>query len=118
MWSNETHPSPRFIVHETITLVSKDDKRGSAGRRFLQQRVHRIHQTLWPAPLLIEARRNELLVRHDIRGGQRLFDVSHQVADRCWIKFYVFLRVALREARVEPGLVGDVAALSIGVPGV
>jgi hypothetical protein len=74
--------------------------------------VSRIRQALWPTPFLVEARFKKLVIRHDISGRDRLFDVRNEITDRSWIELYIGVEKELYVLRVKSELVSDVASLA------
>src|SRR4029077_1018474 len=80
VWNDEPHTSLRLVVDGPIALVTKDNKTYGGRRRPFKNRVHRIHQPLRPAPLLIEARLQEFSIWHDVGSSYRCLDLGEKIS--------------------------------------
>ena len=104
---DETHAVACLVVDQAIPLVAENREQDCACAGFVERGGDVVHQPLRPHPLLVEARRQELLVRHDVGGGDRLLDLGEEMAGRERVELCVFFDIEL------PELTADIALLEI-----
>jgi hypothetical protein len=77
--NDQAHAVTRFVIDEAVALMAEDPEHGDAGGRFVENRAHEVDEALRPGPFLIKCGLGELVVRHQIGGRDRLFDLGEKV---------------------------------------
>src|SRR5882724_3091412 len=83
--NDHPHAMTRFVIDETVALMAEHPEYDHAGCRFVENGAHEVDKALRPSPFLIKSGRNQFIVRYQIGGRDRLFDLSEKVPHRCWI---------------------------------
>ena len=78
MRNDESHAPARIVVDEAVALVTKDAEHCDAGRGLLQHGCDEVHQARRLRPFAIESGLEEFVVRNQIGGGDRPFDLGRK----------------------------------------
>ncbi|MEP6836594.1 MAG: hypothetical protein ABJA75_00965 [Bradyrhizobium sp.] len=85
MRRDQPHLPARMVVDGAVALVAEDSEYGRADRGPVDDRADEVDEALRFGPLAIQFTLGEFCERHQIGGGNRLFEVAEKMPFRGWI---------------------------------
>src|SRR5690242_4760340 len=115
VWQQEVHPVPRFVVYQTITVVTCHSKHRDTCSGLLEYSVCGIHYLLRAHPLLVKARLNQFLATYEIFHTDYVANVSKKLAMRRRIELNVLGKIHFPEIWTDTHFIEDLPCLFRGV---
>jgi hypothetical protein len=115
MRNENLHPRARAFVGRPLLLGSKHNASRKRRGAFFQRGSYAVEPAMRLQEFLVEARLEQFLEGKEIDDAVDLLNVEDELANCSRIAFYVFLEIALRQARLQTPIVVRGPADSEGI---